>query len=372
MIYYRFYDPQFKGTPKWGILRKIKRMNEFKELEQRVEVTKALIDKEMYMLIKEGYNPITGISQTPAPNSNKSFIDTWFWACDQLEVEHKVKIDIKSALNKIRKVSQTLFDTHNGMMFYRLSLHMIGRRQVKELLENLGTVIPTYSNYRYNRIKAYISMLYNILLNEDMVDDKPTTNIPNKKVLKKLRPVMTKEEEIKIDQHLRSRHYHYWRFMRLFYDCQARETELLQLRKNDRIRLERQEIIVTVKKGGQFKEDIRVISKSMIPLWEEVLSEAKDNEVLFSKCFKPGPKSIGSDKVSGYWRKLVKKELGINKDFYSLKHLSTDRMSEFYGLQLASAGAGHTNTHTTSQYYAVGEKSRKINLLKSKVIGFGE
>lgn len=189
-----------------------------------------------------------------------------------------------------------------------------------------------------------------------------------------MKAILTPEEEIKIDKHLKENHYHFWRFMRLFYDCQARTTEMMQLRKNDRVRIDQQEIIVTVKKGSEVKDDSRIISKEMIYLWKEVWSEAKPGQFLFSKNLKPGDKSIRADQVGRRWAKYVKAKktgLGINKDFYSLKHLSTDKMSADYGLKVASIGAGHTNTGTTRKYYTVGQVNREKEILKQKVVRFG-
>lgn len=62
-IHYRFYDPAFKDHPKYkkGKQVPIKGMNHASTLESRQEITRGLIEKEIYDLDKRGYNPITKI-----------------------------------------------------------------------------------------------------------------------------------------------------------------------------------------------------------------------------------------------------------------------------------------------------------------------
>src|SRR5690349_5613458 len=59
-IYYRFYDPAFKGTKLWGKLIQIKGMNDCHTLEERQVVTKALLEDEKESLDVDGKNPIIG------------------------------------------------------------------------------------------------------------------------------------------------------------------------------------------------------------------------------------------------------------------------------------------------------------------------
>jgi hypothetical protein len=55
--------------------------------------------------------------------------------------------------------------------------------------------------------------------------------------------------------------------------------------------------------------------------------------------------------------------LGITKDLYALKALSTDMMDRQYGIDLASAVAGYSNTTAIINHYAVGHQSRQLLLL---------
>jgi site-specific recombinase XerD len=372
VIHYRFYD----GAEVKAI--QIRGMNEFVELEHRRIVTKRLINQEIHLLDTLGWNPIKQVYMAPQIRNKEvseytPFIEALKWAKDQVDVVPKTRIDINSIVNAIDKCTEELYDYDHSCKIKELVISQIKRKHLKSILDYQARNNPRWSNNRYNKYKAYISMLFKELLEVEAVDSNPARDLSSKKKSIKLKAVLSTTEEKLIDETLQNKHYNFWRFVRIFYDSQARITELLVLKKDARVNIKKQEFIVTVKKGSVVKEDIRVIGKSVIDLWQEVWDEAKYGEYLFSKFLKPGPKKIRPDQITMRWRKYVKSEktgLGIKKDFYSLKHLSTDRMSESYGLQVASAGAGHTNLGTT-QIYAVNEKRRKLEVLKQKNIAFG-
>jgi len=156
--------------------------------------------------------------------------------------------------------------------------------------------------------------------------------------------------------------------MRIFYRSGSRSTEMLAL-KADKVDLELQEFTILVKKGKQYKEDIRPIPDDILALWVEMLAEAKPGEYLFSVGFKPGARKIGKDNVPKRWKKYVKNNLGINKDFYSLKHKNLDKISDQLSFEDAQAAAGHTSA-TTTKGYTVGEESRQRDKLKKVRIDF--
>lgn len=372
-IFYRFYDP---NAPKPVKLVPIKGMNRFKTLAERQEVTRALIENEIHLLDERGYNPITGqfmADQGPAGDisTHTLLIPALRFAEPLLDVVNGTRIDIRSVIRGVEAAASKIYDPENACYLSALPISKLSRKHVKILLEQIGASNPRWSNNRFNIYKSYLSMLFKELIALEVMDANPCREIDSKKKTIKLRAILSPEEEILIDQHLKANHYRFWRFMRLFYDSQARETEMMKLRKDGGVRIGSQEFTVLVKKGKSTREDIRVMSADVVYLWQEVWNEAKPGQFLFSKNLFPGDRSIRPDQIGRRWAKYVKKELGINKDFYSLKHLSTDKMAKDYGLSIASAGAGHTNTNTTSKYYAVGEQNRKREILKGKTVGFG-
>jgi len=63
--------------------------------------------------------------------------------------------------------------------------------------------------------------------------------------------------------------------------------------------------------------------------------------------------------INKRWYRLVKKQLGITADFYSLKHLHTTEVVEMMGSFQAAMHNGHTSTDMVSQIYDVRRKSRE-------------
>lgn len=383
VIAYRFYDPSVKGSAlSWKKQVQIRGMNDTRDLEVRQQITAALIRQEEELLDVLGFNPITRQYMAPPDDvmyeisPRTPFVAALRIALDKVDVVHHTRTDMRSVVNNIEKASCVLYDNQNMKRYSDLAIGQVSRRHIKALLDYFSRNNPRWSNNRFNMYKAYISMLFKELLEAEACEVNPARDIAAKKKTRKLRAVLTPAEEQRIDEHLKRNHYTFWRFMRIFYDSQARVTELMALRRDGHVRINQQEFTVTVKKGKETREDIRVISADIIPLWREVWESAAPGQYLFSRGLKPGDKKIRPDQVGRRWEKYVKAPvekggLSIGKDFYSLKHLSTDKMASSYGLQLASSGAGHTNTHTTMTHYAVGEKRRRLQELKKKVVSFG-
>ena len=65
----------------------------------------------------------------------------------------------------------------------------------------------------------------------------------------------------------------------------------------------------------------------------------------------------------------IKNKLGIECDFYSLKHLNTDQTSAELGLNAAAAHNSHKSTAITMTY-AVNERERVHEQLKKVNNGF--
>ena len=94
------------------------------------------------------------------------------------------------------------------------------------------------------------------------------------------------------------------------------------------------------------------------------MESAAQDDFIFSKGLLPGKSSIQSFQITKRWNRHIKKKLGINEDFYSLKHLNLDETATLLDINDASAMASHTSTNITARYYAIGEKHRQEERLK--------
>lgn len=386
-IHYRFYDPAFKNNPElWGKQILLRGMNKFKDLAQRQAATRILLEKENDLLDNRGYNPVTNtycynIEQIEEINPTTSFIEALWKAHAMLKGVHDMLIDIKSAIKGIALAAGKLYDTSHQKPYSALKISQVSRKHLIYIFKQCAKDNTRFSANRQNKYRAYLLMLFKELLKVEAVDSNPVTDIPIEKAgTRKLRQVLTGTERMIIDTNLRAWDYTFWRYMRIFFRSGSRTTEMLSLKNDGSVNLEAQEFRITVKKGKSYMEQIRPIPDDILPLWVEVMEQCRPGQYLFSRGFLPGQSKIRRDNVSDRWKKYVKDDpvegdpvghgLGIKKDFYSLKHLNTDKIDEQLDIEHAAATDGHTTIATTQKHYAVNHLKRKIERLKKTSVDF--
>lgn len=380
MIYYRFYDPQFKDDPtKWGVLIRLKGMNEADEIEARKKLTQDLIDQEKQLVDTRLFNHATGklMAKMPEHKSiNFSLRDALWWGYEKLNCIQQTKNDIKSVIDGFLTAAETLFDTEFMKTYDKIPVRQFTRSRVYHTLEKCYELNERFSKNRYNVYKAYLSAIYRRLLRFEVVEHNVMRDIEKEKVVKRKRKILTTEEEKLVNDHLYEKSYYFWRFMQVFFYADARETELMKLKKNSDINLKEQEFHVTILKGNRPEESIKQISNEVLPLWREIMDEAKQGEYLFSKGLKPGPHPIRPDQIGRRWYKLVKRPkvkggLGIKKDFRSLNHSHMTKVSKLLGIKAAQISRGHKTPIVTMQHYDINYKKNELNEVKNAGVKLG-
>lgn len=358
-IYYRFYSPD---SPK-GKLKIIKGgLNILEKLSDRQVAVRALVKNEQKLLEVQGYNPalnriVDDFTSDHIIDPETGFIDALDKAYARLNYEASTMSDLKCVIRGVKKAAKYLKIENKPVSEIR-------RRNIIRILDVCGQCVKGWSNARYNKYKSYLSILFKELLNIETVEFNPVKEIPKKSVITKLREVLTMEQRKKVDVFLKKNYYTFWRFLHIFYHSGSREVELTKLTK-DKVRIDEQYFVVTVLKRGQPCEVKKPINNSVLNLWEEIYSEAKQGQFLFSKGLRPGDERVNPNQITRRWREHVKKKLGITADFYSLKHLNLDEVSDILSLEQASKLAGHLSTATTAEFYTVGKSERDLNQLKS-------
>lgn len=374
-IYYRYYDPACKGTRLWGKLIPCKGMNRYKTLEERQVITAGLI-ADTEMKLSQGFNPITQIYATEESARLTSEIDptTRFVpalkaAIAKLDVVQIVSDDMLSIAEKLHEASEKLFDTRLHRKYSDLFISQIQSRHLIYLFEQCGKDNAKFSAKRQNRYKAYLSMIFNQLISLQCMTVNPCESIETKKTVVAKKEVLEGDETTTVDKYLFKKNYFFWRYMQIFFHSGSRNTEMLHLKKDAKVRLDKNRFTLVVKKGQNYKEDTRVISKEVMHLWKEVWDEAEAGQYLFSRDFKPGNIQLNRCTPTRNWQQLVKKDLGINKDFYALKHLHSDIVASKLSLKHAQVVDGHTS-ETTTLIYAVNEKERQLQQVQELEVKF--
>jgi len=354
-IQYYFYDTAINKR-KFVL---VKGMNRFKTLIERREATAQLIENELYNLKEKGYNPITGkffIERFGSIEPTEGFIDALRKAYKLLNLEATTRQDVSSSINFFETAAKKI-----GIE--RSEIQCVKRRHLRQLLDTVGELKKSWSAYSFNNCRAYLLMLYKKLLEEDAVDVNPVKEIPKQKIIFKLKRLLDEHERARIDTHLKEVDPNYRRFIHIFFHSGARKTELVRLKVED-VNIEKQVFKLFIKKGNQQREELRAIKNIALDFWKVQLEGASPDDYVFSSNFRPGKTRTTAKRMGDKWRLYVKEGLGIDIDFYSLKHLNLDETSKLLDAEAASKMAGHTSTVITLKHYLVNEEERKMEKLR--------
>lgn len=364
-IHYRFYDPNFKdhqGKIKPFPVR-IKGMNKFKLLVERRAVTAALLKEELHLLKVDGYNYHSKTFMSPPVNNdpgeisgNTLFIPALERSLERLNVVKDVSDDITGIIKKLDAAAIQL-------RYQNMKVSEISRRHIKFLLDQCGKNSDKFSNNRYNTYRGYLMMLFKELVEIEACLINPTWGISKKPVTKKVKVVLTNEQRNKVDEHLKKVFPRFREFVHLFFHSGGRKTELLQL-KPGMVDLKNQKYRCVIKKRKSYQEVDRTIKTIAIPFWEYFLQDCPDDHFLFGTLFMPSTKPIGVEMPTQYWLKHVKKALGINVDFYALKHLNTTETVDALDERAAAEQNGQTSAAMVVQIYDTRQEERVHNRLK--------
>lgn len=362
-IQYYFYDPSLRNDPKfkkhWKLCI-VKGMNKFKSLGDRRQACQQLIDDEIQFLREEGFNPITNkfihvdiIESDIDPKT--SFIKALKIAKSSLTCARSTKGDLKTVLTYAEQEAIKL-------NYDKLPIIEIRKKHIKTILLRLSRSRTVWNASQFNYYRKYLGMLFKELMEYIDLEYNPALEVTKQKMVKRIRKTLTLAERKKIDEALKESNYYFWRFMHIFFHSGARETEMMNVRKQD-VDLVVGKFKATIMKGKQQYETWKPIKDLALPLWKEVMSETNDGQYLFSRKFRPGNRSMHSNVISRWWKEKVKKGMGIEADFYSLKHSNLDEIAAALSIEDASKAASHT-TPVITMDYAVGEKERQLNRVK--------
>jgi len=361
-VYYRFYDPSFKENPKFrkGKLVIIKGMNQYKAIQDRQTDTRLVIGEEVGRLKNTAYNPITNknieiVSPQPEIEPTTSFITALTMAEKRITASVSTKRDLRSTLKFVTSAAIQL-------RYSNLPISSISRKHIKQLLLHIDTYNGE-SAYRYNKIRSYLMILYKELIELETVEVNPLRDLSKKKSIQRVRKLPSIENRQIINEYLHKHQYRFWLFMQIFFHSGARLTEIMQVKRKD-VNLKNQYFIITIKKGRTYKEVIRPIKNIALEYWNKAVESATGDDFIFSKGLLPGKFAIQSYQITKRWNRHIKTKLGINEDFYSLKHINLDEIASILNINDAAAMASHSSSVVTLKHYAINESQRQNERLK--------
>ena len=127
------------------------------------------------------------------------------------------------------------------------------------------------------------------------------------------------------------------------------------------------QLLILQEKGKRIKTIARTIgiSKNTVKAYCQKLDalSSKRNEPFIIQQLNHLPEPE-HEQITRRWKRHIKDKLGIEADFYSLKHLNTDETAALLDLGDAAAHNSHTSTVITLKHYAFGEKARQQERIK--------
>lgn len=367
-IYYRFYDPQFKGTNKWGEIITIKGMNQYKTIAERQALTLHLLNNEMDLLDNKGYNPITGKFLAPVEEKRAEImpqtpvLEALTFALEKAALLPKTKTDVKSCL-KYFSISTRMLKKEET------EIQNLKRKDVREILDNCEKIPKkVWNENQFNHYRANLGQLYMVLDEFEVVESNPFYALRKKETIEKIRQTPNDDQRVEIDKMLKAEFPTFHRFVNIFFHSGSRRTEMMRLQGKD-VDLQGYRFKVTIQKGKKKREVWKGIKRIALPFWQAAMQGCGQDDFVFSDGLKPGPEPIDPAQVTRRWKVHVKKKLGVEADLYSLKHLNTaeiidtDETSE--GEKLAAEVNGHTSTDMVKKVYDVKRIDRKIKRVKA-------
>ena len=343
-----FFDPRYeKKYPKGFPYRK--KANKPQTIEERKALISFLL-KNIPQQFNNGYNPIT--KKYMNLRDEGLYPDLLFIEAFKRALE--IKSGTKSHLYNIKRAIERLEEASEALGMQYIKIKDLRRVDLKIMLDYLQ--LP---DKYYNKFVIYLSSLYRVLIEYECCESNITRDIYPKKTFKEPRLVLEKNELDRIKELLEETHPEFYRYMMIFLYSGARNTELFRLQRKD-VDLDKQEFVILLEKGGQYKRCTKVILTPALEHWKEVCEECQSpDDYLFALNFVPSKKMGNTEIVTRFWKRNVKDKLGIEADFYALKHYMLDNLDSDTAMLLAS----HTNKNTTA-IYQVNKAKKDREMLK--------
>lgn len=405
-VHCRFYDPVFKGTEFWGYQVVKRQMNREKGLERRREFTKVVIDEIVQLLDKENYNPVTKkymtsgsvVSQdVPKLTRETPLMAALYLTLKDLKSTHTKPTNdaMKGTLKYFGASAEIMKKSHIPIIDVNCedileilnnvpNVPVIRKKGGKEIIQN-----KIWTTHQFNHYRKHLHGLFKYLYKQtvvmgnviELIDKKEEIEDPDKR-----RTVVTTEDRQMIDKYVREKLPRFYRFINIYFHGGSRETELFRMKGKD-VDLERQLFKVLILKGKKKRYVWKTIKDIALPFWISAMNDGVDengetrgclpDEYVFNKELRPGLGHNGQplryEQLTRRWRIHVKKKLGINSDFTTLRHASTAEVTDILLEQEAAERIltkqvaehnGHTTEIMNAKVYDIHYAKRKHERLK--------
>ncbi len=382
-VRFRYWDER---TDKW-VLKIYKGGVNYRDIPTKERIAQLIALKKalQYKLDVEQWNPLT--NSYPVQNAieemdlqrlkQMTFYQALDYAVKKKSVDwsHKTKQDYKSAVTYLKKAADIL----GISAFMILDLQRLHYRSILEKVRETRNLTAK----GFNKYRDYLSSLIGELEQYDILEYNPIHKIKSKEVIKvQAHRPPTKDQRVSIVDRIRNDYPAYYRFLAVLYGCTIRPKEICALKIKHLHKLEQMFRITPDRQEENSKtlieREVVIPDWVMIALSELNLHNCNPEWYIFSTrnkygTFFPGPNRMHSNTPTSWWRRIVKKDLKLDVNQYSLKKLSGNDMVKLQVLEgvdklleMPRQQMGHTTTEMTETY--VDEHNEVIkDLIKRKM-----
>ena len=358
IVRYEFTDITGKTYP-----LSFKGMNHVKVHSERVELTKKLIEEQVFLLDR-GWNPKTEefdeISEfVLLINPETPFLQSLDMAIKTFSITEDSRGDMINTLNHVKKYSTIL-------KLHLKEVKNVTKGDIKQLL--LAMSKDGHSNYRINKTRTHLSKCFAFFTELDFFQVNFIEGIKRLEHTPAVKTIIRTQVDWEKFHKLESVHPWLHRFAIIFFYSGSRVEEMLGVTKED-VDLEKGIFYIILKKGGKHIRTMRAINMNAFDLWESVLKDTGFGQYLFSHNMKPGHDRLHRQSAYKLWKKNSAK-VGLKVTLYSLKYAFLNQVSKIFGLPKAQELAGHTTDRTT-KIYALDYKEHQVERNKNIDIKIG-
>lgn len=360
-VYFRYSGKLFRY--KYGI-------NYITNLKKR-EAEANLLRDALLQKLKEGWNP--NIPDVVNTFSNLTFSEALDFAIEKKtsQLGTKTLCGYKSTVKFIKEALKAT-KMENLLITETKGIH------IKLIIEKTKEQ-RNWSNKSFNKNLGYLKAVLSELMQWDIIENNPAHGIKSLKVGEVTAFTPATDEEVKlIKEKILSDFPSFYVYIISIFHTGIRPEELLHIQVK-MVDLPKSQIILPPEITKTDIERIVPLNPFLKAYFEEMKLQQHSKEyfVFGSKReftnrglkkdldFIPGPRRLNRDCASKLWRKLVKNELEINVDMYSLKHLGANKKI-LAGVELDALRElyGHTSKMMTLRYSKVVKEVNRNQIME--------
>lgn len=350
-------------------IRKSFNLNRIKDLDKR-ESEFNMYKKHLEAKLLSGWNPNDVLEEEQKVTFEKA-IDFAF---------EKVRANIRpTTLKAYRSFLKHILENDKYITYKDILIEDVKKKEVVAIVDDIEIKNKLTPNTR-NRIVTILKILFNVLVEKDLIEYNVVEKIKFKKTEKQKVKIPTPSEIKQIKEYLNKQMPGLWQFTFFLFQSGLRPNEIINI-KLHMIDLDKR-IIIIPKEFVKTKVDrIVPIDQPMFKWLEKIqIQSYSKNSYLFGKLkvkrdFNRSTLEIGisseimnRQNITHFWSLYVKEDLEIDVNIYSFKHLRANQeLINNNNLEQAKTLFGHSNIDMT-EVYANHKDDFYIEKLKSNTL----